>query len=87
MKKLMLVAVFGMALGFTSCGSDDDGGSSSCEECSVLGLADLKICDAGDGNVEVTTTALGQTNTETIELPEGTTFAEYAEQNCSGFSL
>ncbi len=31
MKKLMYVAVFAIALGFTACGSDDDGGGDSFE--------------------------------------------------------
>lgn len=84
MKKLTIMALCAVALGFTACGSDDDAGSSDCEECTLAGIAEVKICDAGDGKVEITSTALGQTSTETIDLPEGTTVAQYSAQLCSG---
>ncbi len=78
MKKLMYVAVFALALGFTACGSDDDG-NPNCRECEVLTIP-VSICDNGDGTV----TASGGGETETITLPEGTTFEQYAETLCSG---
>lgn len=77
MKKLMYVAVFALALGFTSCGSDDDGGN--CRECELFTVP-ISVCDNGDGTV--TTSAAGES--ETITLPEGTTFEEYADTLCSG---
>ncbi len=77
MKKLMYVAVFALALGFTSCGSDDDGGN--CRDCSLLGVP-ISICDNGDGTV----TTSGGGESETITLPEGVTFEEYADTLCSG---
>ncbi len=78
MKKFMCLAVFALALGFTSCGSDDDA-PSNCRECEVLTIP-VSVCDNGDGTV--TTSAAGES--ETITLPDGTSFEDYANTLCSG---
>ncbi|GAA4109393.1 hypothetical protein GCM10022393_05960 [Aquimarina addita] len=51
MKKIMFVAVLSMALGFTSCGSDDDGGSNSgCTTCSFDGET-AELCEGENGTI------------------------------------
>ncbi len=78
MKKLMSLALFALALGFTSCGSDDDL-PANCRECNILSI-DVTICDNGDGTI--TTTGAGQS--ETTDIPDGVTFDEYVDTLCSG---
>jgi len=78
MKKLMYVAVFTLALGFTACNKDDDG-NANCRECSVLTIP-FSICDNGNGTANVTISG----ETETVPLEEGVTFEEYANTVCSG---
>ncbi|WP_103069100.1 hypothetical protein [Aquimarina sediminis] len=78
MKKLMYLAVFSLAFGFTACGSDDDG-SSNCRECSLLGVP-ISVCDNGDGTIKVS----GGGETQTVTLEEGTTYDQYADALCSG---
>ncbi|WP_025742222.1 hypothetical protein [Aquimarina pacifica] len=76
MKKFIYLAAFTLALGFTSCGSDDDG-DSNCETCDVIGIS-ITMCDNGDGTADVS--AAGQT--ETVDL-EGVSFDAYVEATCS----
>ena len=78
MKKLMYVAAFTLALGFTACNKDDDG-NANCRECSVLTIP-ISICNNGDGTVNLT--ANGET--EKVTLEEGVTFEQYANTLCSG---
>ncbi len=75
MKKLMYVAVVALALGFTSCGSDDDGGCPSCDN----GPVSISVCDNGDGTYSIE----GGTP---IEIPEGQTFDDVFAQACSFIS-
>lgn len=86
MKKFILPALFAVALGFTSCGSDDnEDGASNCKECDLFGIAQVKICDKGEGKAEITSTVAGfGSETQTVDLPENTTFDAYAEGVCSG---
>ncbi|MGB3607806.1 hypothetical protein [Psychroserpens sp.] len=83
MKKFMLsmVAIAALSFSVSSCSSDDDGGGSDsdCETCSfdLLGtLVESEYCDNGDGTITVTTE--GQSQTE--DLPTGTSFDEFIAQ-------
>ncbi|UZO81818.1 hypothetical protein NBT05_04965 [Aquimarina sp. ERC-38] len=86
MKKFILPALFVVVtLGFTSCGDDDedDGAKAGCEECEVLGIKST-ICDNGNGTAKVSAEipGLGKSE-EDIDIPEGQTFEEFADTQCS----
>jgi len=77
MKKIMLMAFAAGLFAFTSCSSDDDGGSSSdCQTCtqSLAGVDSvIEYCDNGDG----TFTQIDDDGTEvTQDLPEGVSFSD-----------
>lgn len=67
-----------MALGFSSC-SSDDGDDRICESCDLQGQT-VEICDNRDGTYTVT--AAGQSETITEEELEGVTPEEYIELVC-----
>ena len=77
MKKIILSIVMLASIVFISCSDDDNTPAKKCETCQVNSV-NIKICDAGNGKVEVTTA--GQT--VTITLPQGVTYEEYAENAC-----
>jgi hypothetical protein len=82
MKKLFFGLLLAASFGLTSCGGDD----GDCQTCtlSLLGIeTSQEVCPDGDG-VRVTTSAAGQSASETIA---GTTVSEYAGTlSASGFS-
>ena len=79
MKKIILILSLA-SLAF-SCSSDDDSGSDeTCVTCEVLGF-ETTICDNGDGTV--TQEVLGES--ETVDIPEGTTFEEFS--TCPDFDI
>lgn len=86
MKKIILPALLIVSLGFFSCGSDDDGdGASNCKECDILGFANVKLCEKENNQVEYTVNVAGfGSETDTQELPEDTTFEEFADGVCAG---
>ncbi|MEP1489072.1 MAG: hypothetical protein ABJK28_11645 [Algibacter sp.] len=74
MKKIMLSALLIGALGFTSCGSDDDGGEETTETCETCTLQSIesKYCDNGDGTITITVAGQSQ------EVPlSGVSFSDY----------
>ncbi|TXK72619.1 hypothetical protein [Mesonia sp. HuA40] len=77
MKKIIFMALTAGVFAFTSCSSDDDGGSSNdCQTCS-LDFGDMSIssefCDNGDGTI----TQIDEDGDETIVDLEGMSFQEY----------
>ncbi|WP_111539824.1 hypothetical protein [Mesonia algae] len=77
MKKIMLMAFAAGLFAFTSCSSDDDGGSSSdCHTCTIsLGALDnvTEYCDNGDGTV----TATDEDGNETTLDLEGNSYSDF----------
>ena len=74
MKKFMFLALMIGALGFHSCGSDDDGNQNQneCQTCDLelLGIViSSEYCDNGDGTMTVTS----EGQEETVDL-EGLSF-------------
>ena len=87
MKKFILSFAVIAAIGFTSCSSDDDGGSNDggCETCEfdLLGTTvSTEYCDNGDGTMDVTTE--GTTETVDLEGQDYDTFISALES--SGFT-
>ena len=67
-----------MAIGISSCSSDDD--DRDCDSCELQGQT-VEICDNGDGTYTVS--AAGQSETITEEELEGVTPEEYIDLVCS----
>ncbi len=70
----MYVAVLGLTVGFTACGSDDDG-NSNCKSC-ANGAVSIELCDLGDG----TYTINGE---DPIDIPADSSFDEVFELSCT----
>lgn len=69
MKKLILLAITVAALGFTSCGNDDDGGNPSCRTCSADGESS-EVCEGENGNAIVDGEDSGIAFQDFIDLAE-----------------
>ena len=89
MKKFIVPAMFALAIGFTSCGSDDneDGAKGNCKECEVFGIK-TSVCDNGDGTAKISASVpgLGESS-EDVEIPDGVTFEEFADTQCGGLTI
>lgn len=78
-----------MATVFVGCGSDDDGGSSDCKACDdIAGIEglDIEICDNGDGTATLTTSFLGEVESEDIDL-DGESIDDLDCSDFAGFDL
>ena len=76
MKRIKIAILAIGVLGFTACGSDDNGDSiDNCETC-TLSILDENVvseyCDNGDGTITVTTAGVEQT-----EDLDGATFDQF----------
>jgi len=81
MKKLVFSLMAVTALGFTSCGSDDDSSDDNSSECVICELTeegittDSEICENGDGSFTISS----EGSEITFEESDGITFDQFID--------
>lgn len=67
MKKIILSIAMLASITFVSCSDDDDNSCKTCENSAHK----VEVCDNGDGTAILTVSAQGETETITVDIPEG----------------